>query len=72
MRVICFYDTINLFYCIPLVYENKTSIYIYIYIYIYINKTTSESFISWVWPMPSRLMYKVLAWRSEFAKSSLS
>ena len=30
MCVICFYDTNILFYCIPLVYENKTYIYIYI------------------------------------------
>ena len=28
MCVICFYDTIILFYCISLVYENKTYIYI--------------------------------------------
>ena len=28
MFVICFYDTIVLFYCIHLVYENKTYIYI--------------------------------------------
>ena len=28
MCVLCFYDTIILFYCIPLVYENKTYIYI--------------------------------------------
>ena len=32
MCVICFYNTIILFYCIPLVYENNIYIYIYIYI----------------------------------------
>ena len=42
MCVICFYDTIILFYCIPLVYEYKTFIYIYIYIYIYINLLLKE------------------------------
>ena len=33
-----FYDTIILFYCIPLVYVNITYINICIYIYIYNNK----------------------------------
>ena len=34
MCVIGFYDTIILFYCISLVYENKTYIYYYYYYYI--------------------------------------